>query len=89
MMRSWPTGSATGRVTGGHDPARPQWSCVRCGRIWPCPSARVFLQTAYAGDSVILGMYLSTQLFTAAGDLGVKEITPELLDRFLTWTRNS
>jgi hypothetical protein len=84
----WPVGSATGRVAGGHEPVRPAWTCVRCGHQWPCPGARVFLRTAYAGDLVLLGMYLSTQLFTAAADLGVKEMTPELLDRFLTWTRS-
>lgn len=84
----WPVGSATGRLAGGHDPVRPGWNCVRCGRAWPCPAARVYLRTAYADDLVLLGMYLSTQLFTAAGDLGVKEMTPDLLDRFLSWTRS-
>lgn len=78
-------GSATGRVTGGHDPVRPWWNCVRCGRPWPCPGARVFLRSAYVDDPVILGVYLSTQLFTAARDLGAVEVTPQLLDRFLTW----
>lgn len=84
-----PTGSASGRLTGGHDPVRPVWNCVRCGQGWPCPGARVYLLTGYANDPVLLGMYLSTQLFTAAGDLGVVDITPELLDRFLTWAQTS
>lgn len=48
----------------------------------------MFLATAYINDPVILGMYMATQLFTAAGDFGVAEMTPELLDRFLTWTRS-
>jgi hypothetical protein len=86
---TWPVGSASGRVTGGHDPVRPGWICVRCGNRWPCPGARVFLTTAYAHDPLLLGMYLSTQLFTAAADFGVAELTPELLARFLTWARTA
>lgn len=49
----------------------------------------MFLTTAYAHDPLLLGMYLSTQLFTAAGDLDVAELTPDLLQRFLTWTRTT
>lgn len=84
----WAVGSVSGRVAGGHEPVRPGWTCVRCGRTWPCPAARVYLRAAYADDPLLLGMYLSTQLFTAAADLGVTEMTPDLLDRFLTWTRS-
>lgn len=79
------TGSASGLVTGGHEPRRPDWWCVRCGRAWPCPGARVFLRSAYVDNRVTLGVYLSAQLFTAAGDLGAAELSPELLERFLSW----
>lgn len=83
------TGSASGLVTGGHDPERPDWTCARCRRAWPCPGARVFLRSAYANDEVTLGMYLSTQLFTAAADLGQAELSPELFNRFLSWAGRS
>lgn len=83
------TGPPDSHPAGPHLPQRPAWNCRHCAKPWPCPAVRVRLRTAYGRDLVGLAEYLSTQLFTALGDLHETDVSPELLHRFLGWTEGT
>lgn len=67
-----------------HQPARPSWDCVACGRPWPCDPAREHL--AGRLDAIGLAMYAWDRLEEAAGELP-NVPAEELFARFLAWTR--
>jgi hypothetical protein len=70
-----------------HQPVRPVWTCVVDNKPWPCPSARVYLRTAYANDRAGLAVYMSQELTAAAIDMADNgTLPPGLFHRFLTWT---
>lgn len=73
-----------------HQPERPAWTCTRDGEPWPCPVARVHLQSRYADDPTRLAVYMSTLLMTAAADAGNRDVLPpELFNRFMAWTAST
>jgi hypothetical protein len=70
-----------------HQPVRPVWTCAVDDKPWPCPSARVYLRTAYADDRAGLAVYMSQELTTAAIDIADGgSLPPDLFNRFMTWT---
>lgn len=68
-----------------HDPHRPSWNCIACGRSWPCDPARE--QLAGRLDQIGLAMYAWDRLEEAVGDLPHAPAW-ELFERFLAWTRS-
>jgi hypothetical protein len=76
--------TVVGDVT--HKGSGNRWDCGRCGKLWPCETAREELIASFGGDRVSLAVYMATDLVRAARDLS--ESTPaELYVRFIAWTR--
>lgn len=75
---------ADSRAAEGHQPHRPSWDCLACGRPWPCDPAR----EALAGtlDRIGLAMHAWDRLEEAALELP-GSTSKELFERFLAWTR--
>jgi hypothetical protein len=67
----------------GHDPHRPTWDCLGCGKPWPCDPAREEM----AGENRITrAILMSMMLDKAAGDMPTAA-PGELYERFIAWTR--
>ncbi len=77
-------------MTAEHLAARPSWDCARCGRPWPCASAKVDLAAEYTGRPTGLVLYLAACLGEATEALVPGSATHAVLhERFLGWTRTA
>lgn len=72
-------------MTGGHEPARPAWTCGACGKDWPCDPAREALAVEHGPYRIALAVYMAGHLSNAVAD-GISG--PELYERFVAWTRS-
>lgn len=70
----------------GHQPSGAKWTCGDCGGFWPCEAARARLKTEFAGDRVVLCLYLASSFARASGDMPAMP-AGVLYDRFLGWVR--
>jgi hypothetical protein len=67
-----------------HEPLRPRWCCLACGRPWPCGTRQRQLIASYADAYASLDLFLTQQFVIAAQDLPA---TPAgtLFRQFLGW----
>ncbi|RZU50566.1 hypothetical protein EV385_2341 [Krasilnikovia cinnamomea] len=66
-----------------HIEERPSWSCLACGKPWPCDPARKSLAGELSPTGLRIHMWI--RLEVAVGDLP-PTAAAELFDRFLRWT---
>ena len=66
-----------------HVPSRPEWTCLDCRELWPCPTRRAQILVDFERAPESLRVYMTHYLEEAMCDL------PSHLDlrgRFLRWT---
>lgn len=69
-----------------HDYLRPSWDCGLCMREWPCAPAKVELAERYP-EQIELDAHMTRLMLQAANELPLHRCkSPELRDRFVTWT---
>ena len=68
-----------------HEPSRPSWDCLTCGRPWPCDPAREHLTLVHHGPT--LAIMATDRLLQATQDMPTASPN-ELFERFLAWTRS-
>ncbi|MFY1686879.1 hypothetical protein [Plantactinospora sp. WMMB782] len=74
-----------------HPPIRPLWLCRACAAPWPCPTARLLLQSEFASAPAALSILMVAVLHEAMTDLhalnpGAEPDLAELFGRFVGWT---
>lgn len=77
-----------------HRPYRPNWFCRIDSHPWPCATARLLLNAAYADNRAGLTIFMAGMLYNAMRDL--YRLNPDdgpapytLFTRFVSWTEHA